>query len=128
MTTPPRESWLHRAPRPLVMWLAVVMVVCVLVFFIAIGAAIVTAFNRAATTGAPVPDMSGGLAAVLTGLAALLPALASFWQIFNQRHIERRDTIAHGGGQPPFAPSPPSGPPPDARAPDEPLVNPDALR
>jgi TRAP-type C4-dicarboxylate transport system permease small subunit len=86
------------------MWLAVVMVLFVIVFFVAIGAAIVTAFNRAATTGAPVPDMSGGLSAVLTGLAALLPALATFWQIFNQRHTERRDEIARGGAPGPFPP------------------------
>lgn len=122
--TPPRpEGWLHRAPRPLVMWLAVVMVLFVIVFFVAIGAAIVTAFNRAATTGQPVPDMSGGLAAVLTGLAALLPALASFWQIFNQRHIERRDEIARGGAPGPF-PSPPSPPEP---SPTGGLVNNEAL-
>lgn len=122
--TAPRESWLHRAPRPLVMWLAVVMVIFVIVFFVAIGAAIVTAFNRAATTGAPVPDMSGGLSAVLTGLAALLPALATFWQIFNQRHVERRDTIAHGGGPPPpfVQPSQPPEPSPTGG-----LVNNDAL-
>ena len=104
MTPPQRESWLHRAPRPLVMWLAVIMVVCVLVFFVAIGTAIATAFNRAAETGQPVPDMSGGIAAVMTGLAALLPALASFWQIFNQRHTERRDEIARGGAPGPFPP------------------------
>jgi len=108
MTPPQRESWLHRAPRPLVMWLAVIMVVCVLVFFVAIGSAIATAFHRAAETGQSVPDMSGGIAAVMTGLAALLPALASFWQIFNQRHIERRDTIAHGGGEVPFPQPAPS--------------------
>lgn len=111
MTPPNREGWLHRAPRPIVMWLAVTMVVLVLAFFVAIGTAIATAFQRAAETGQPVPDMSGGLAAVLTGLAALLPALASFWQIFNQRHVERRDTIARGGGPPPFdsSPSPTGG-------------------
>lgn len=87
---------MHRAPRPLVMWLAVLTVACVLAFFVGVGSAIVVAFNRAATTGQPVPDMSGGLAAVLTGLAALLPALAQFWQIFNQRHVERRDQISRG--------------------------------
>jgi hypothetical protein len=93
------------------MWLAVVMVVLVLLFFVGIGVAILTAFQRAAEAGTSVPDMSGGLAAVLTGMAALLPALASFWQIFNQRHVERRDTIARGGGPPPFGSSPPEGGP-----------------
>jgi TRAP-type C4-dicarboxylate transport system permease small subunit len=123
--TPPRpEGWLHRAPRPLVMWLAVLMVVCVIAFFIAIGTAIATAFQRAAETGQPVPDMSGGLAAVMTGLAALLPALASFWQIFNQRHIERRDEIARGGAPSPF---PQAAPPPEP-SPTGGLVNNEALQ
>ena len=107
--TPPRpEGWMHRAPRPLVMWLAVLMVFLVLMFFIGVGSAIVLAFQKAAEAGNSVPDMSGGLAAVLTGMAALLPALASFWQIFNQRHIERRDEIARGSAPSPFDPAPTS--------------------
>ena len=105
------------------MWLAVIMVLCVLAFFIAIGSAIATAFHRAAETGQPVPDMSGGIAAVMSGLAALLPALATFWQIFNQRHTERRDEIARGGAPSPF-PSPPSPPEP---SPTGGLVNNEAL-
>lgn len=111
------DGWLHRGPRPFLMWLAVVMVVLVLLFFVGVGAAILTAFNRAAESGQPVPDMSGGLAAVLTGMAALLPALASFWQIFNQRHIERRDTIARGQAPGPFDSSPPDGPRPQETIP-----------
>lgn len=103
MTRP--EGWMHRSPRPLMMWLAVIACVLVLAFFAFIGAAIVLAFNKAAETGQPVPDMSGGLAAVATGLAALLPALAQFWQVFNQRHIERRDQIARGQAPGPFDPA-----------------------
>lgn len=96
------------------MWLAVVACVLVLLFFVGIGIAILTAFDRAATSGLPVPDMSGGLAAIAAALAALLPALAQFFQVFNQRHIERRDQIAQGGGgPPPFDQAPPSpGPSP----------------
>jgi hypothetical protein len=112
------EGWLHRAPRPLVMWLAVIMVGLVLLFFVGVGSAIVLAFQRSAENGAPVPDMSGGLGAILAGLAALLPALASFWQIFNQRHIERRDEIARGGGPPPFDSSA-LGPSPDGPRPGD---------
>lgn len=109
MSYPPRDGWVHRAPRPLMMWLAVICVLLVLLFFVGIGSAILIAFQRAAETGQNVPDMSGGLSAVLTGLAALLPALGAFWQVFNQRHVERRDQIARGGGPDgPFAPSPPS--------------------
>lgn len=111
MTRP--EGWLHRGPRPLLMWLAVIMVMLVLAFFVGVGVAILTAFQRAAESGAPVPDMSGGLAAVLTGMAALLPALGTFFQIFNQRHVERRDQVARGSAPPPFAPPSPPGAPPD---------------
>lgn len=122
MTYLPREGWVHRAPRPLMMWLAVLCVMLVLLFFVGIGSAILIAFQKAAETGANVPDMSGGLSAVLTGLAALLPALATFWQVFNQRHVERRDQIARGGGpESPFAPSPSS------EAPSGGLVNNAAL-
>lgn len=121
MTRP--EGWLHRSPRPLLMWCAVLMVVLVLLFFIGVGLAILTAFQRAAETGQPVPDMSGGLAAVLTGLAALLPALGTFFQIFNQRHVERRDQISRGQAPGPFAPAPPSEPSPTGG-----LVNDEAIR
>lgn len=108
MTTPRPEGWLHKSPRPLMMWVAVVAAILVVAFFVGIGFAILSAFNRAASTGQPVPDMSGGLAAVATGLAALLPALAQFWQVFNQRHVERMDQQARGSAPPPFPPSQPS--------------------
>lgn len=97
-----REGWLHRGPRPFMMWLAVAACVLVLAFFVGIGSAILLAFETAARTGRPVPDMSGGLAAVATGLAALLPALAQFWQVFNQRHVERMDQQARGQIPGPF--------------------------
>lgn len=121
------EGPLHRAPRPLLMWLAVIMVILVLAFFVGIGAAILTAFHRAAETGQNVPDMSGGLSAVLTGLAALLPAMAAFWQVLNQRHVERRDTIARGQAPSPFGHSQPSGAQP-GDIPDGGLVNNEAIR
>ena len=106
------EGWLHRAPRPLMMWLAVIACLLVLAFFVGVGSAILLAFERAARSGQPVPDMSGGLAAVATGLAALLPALAQFWQVFNQRHVERLDQQARGQASIPFDSSaPPEGGP-----------------
>jgi len=96
------------------MWLAVVACFLVIAFFVGIGLAILTAFDTAARTGQSVPDMSGGLAAVATGLAALLPALAQFWQVFNQRHVERRDRIARGEAPDvPFAPADSSEPRPE---------------
>lgn len=111
------------------MWLAVAACVLVLSFFVAIGFAIITAFQRAAETGAPVPDMSGGLAAVATGLAALLPALAQFWQVFNQRHVERLDQQARGTApDAPFAQPPPSTPPPPEPMPGGGLINNEAIQ
>lgn len=104
----PDGLWVRRGPRPLLMWLAVVCALLVLGFFVGIGMAILRAFERAAETGQPVPDMSGGLYAVLTGLAALLPAMAQFWQVLNQYHRERMDQQARGVAPPPFVPSPPS--------------------
>lgn len=118
------DSWFFRSPRPLIMWLAVVVILLVIAFFVLIGGAIVTAFQRSAESGAPVPDMSGGLSAILTGLAALLPAIAAFTQVFHQRHRERMDQ-QHRGTAPdrPFGPSPPSGPAPAERFEDGGLVN-----
>ncbi len=110
MTRP--EGWVHRGPRPLLMWLAVMACVLVLSFFVGIGFAILTAFNRAAETSQPIPDMSGELAAVAAGLAALLPALGQFFQVFNQRHVERMDQQARGTAPGvPFDPSAPYAPP-----------------
>lgn len=113
MSGPRPEGWGHRAPRPLLMWLAVAACFLVILFFMGIGVAILTAFNRAAAAGAPVPDMSGGLAAIASALAVLLPALAQFWQVFNQRHVERMDQQARGTApNAPFDRSPPSQEPP----------------
>lgn len=106
MTQP--EGWLHRAPRPLMMWLALFCVLSLILFFWGVGTAVVTAAQRAATEGRDMPDMSGGLPGILTGMGALLPAIVAFWQVFNQRHVERRDQIARGGGPSPFVPSEPS--------------------
>lgn len=121
------EGWLHRGPRPFLMWLAVLLVVLVLAFFVAIGLAIVQVFQHAADTFQPVPDMSGGLGVVLTGVAAVLPALAAFIPIF-MRHRERMDQQSRGSAPPPFAQPPPSSPPqPPGDVPGGGLVNPQAL-
>lgn len=118
MTAPRTEGWLHRGPRPFLMWLAVAACVLVLAFFVGVGVAVLTAFQRAAEEGRPVPDMSGGIGAIAPALAVLLPALAQFFQVFNQRHVERMDQQARGSAPGlPFDPSPPSGPPPDVLGP-----------
>lgn len=116
------ESWFHRAPRPLVMWMAVFCLFLIMAFFIGIGSAIVFAYQRAAEEGRSVPDMSGGIAAILSSLGVLIPALVSAAQIFSQRHRERLDQQARGTAPGvPFDSSP-------ATAPGGGLVNNEALQ
>lgn len=103
-------SFWRRAPRVMVMWLGVACVLLLAAFFVAIGAAIVRVFDRAATDMVAVPDMSGGIGAIIMAVAALLPALMPFLQVFHQRHRERMDQQARGlpiDGTTPF-PSPAS--------------------
>ena len=108
MTTPARpEGAFHRAPRPLIGWAGVVLIVICVVFIAAIAAAIAVGFWLTAARGQPVPDLTGGL-------AVLLPAVATAWgmvaQWMHTRSRERRDEIAFGGApRPPFDPSPQSG-------------------
>lgn len=115
MTRP--EGWYHRGARPAIMWLAVFIGLLLLGFFVGIGSAIVFAYQRAAAQGLPVPDMSGGIAAILSSLAVLIPALVSAAQVFSQRHRERLDQQARGTapGAPFGSSTPPEGGP---RAPE----------
>jgi TRAP-type C4-dicarboxylate transport system permease small subunit len=78
------------------MWLGVILVVLVLFFFVRLGLAVLTAYDRAAAAGTSVPDMSGGIAAILTALACLIPALAQIFPIFQNYHRERMDQQARG--------------------------------
>lgn len=105
------EGWVHRAPRPLMLWVAIFAGLLILAFFVGIGSAIVFAYQKAAVEGRPVPDMSGGIAAILSSLAVLLPALMSAAQVFSQRHRERMDQQQRGQYPGPFASSPPEGGP-----------------
>lgn len=118
MTRP--EGWLHRAPRPLMLWLAIVTTIMLVVFFVSIGFAIVAVYQRAAAEFRPVPDMSGGIAAIIGSVAVLLPAIVQFMQVFHGRHRERMDQQARGtASSAPFAPSPPSSPPEGGPRPQE---------
>ena len=117
MTLPP-EGAFHRAPRPLLLWVgvaaAVLAAVGIGVFLFRVGNAIAMAYEHAAAVGTGVPDMSGGLPALITAIVGFLGMLLP--QVLNAltaRNRERRDHIARGGGPAaPFDPSPPQGPRP----------------
>jgi len=105
-----------RWPRPTIMWLAPAIILIVVYFFIRIFNAIADAYEHAAHAHQPVPDMSGGIAAILGGLALLIPPLLQFVQVFHGYHRERMDQQARGippSGvpfpQPPPEPSPTGG-------------------
>jgi amino acid transporter len=103
---------LSRWPRPLMMFLAVITAILLVVFFVGIGLAVLRVYDRAATEFRPVPDMSGGIAAIIGAVALLLPAIVQFMQIFHGRHRERMDQQARG--------LPPSGVPFPQPAPTQP--------
>lgn len=102
----------RRAPRPLIGWAAVILMVMCLAFLGVVFFAIGTGLLLTAAKGQGVPDMTGGL-------AMLIPAMATAWGVVAQwmhtRSAERREETRAGVAPPsPFPPSPPSGPPPDA--------------
>lgn len=105
------EGPLHRAPRPLILWCGVALVLFSVLglgaFLFRVGGAIAAAFERSAQTGAPVPDMTGGLPALISALVGLIVGLWPVVQAMNQRHVERRDQIARGGAPPDPFPSAP---------------------
>lgn len=116
MTNPrPPEGAFARAPRPLIGWVTVVLILACTLFVIAVLAAIGVGFWLTAAKGQGVPDMTGGLA-VLIG--ALVPAWGIAAQWMHTRSRERRDEIAWGTApNTPFAPAPPSAPPDDVSGP-----------
>lgn len=104
-----------RWPRPLMMFLAVITAVLLVAFFVGIGLAILQIYQRAAAEFRPVPDMSGGIGAIIGAVALLLPAIVQFMQVFRQYGHERLDQQARGippSGvpfpQPPSVPAPPA--------------------
>jgi len=108
----PPEGAFHRAPRPLVAWVTVILAVVLTLFVCAVLGAVAVGFWLTAAQGRGVPDMTGGLGNMGALIAAITGAGGIGAAIFNQRHIERRDQIARGGGPGPFDPSPPQGPHP----------------
>ena len=128
-----QEGFLQRAPRPLILWGGVLLVVLgavgFAIFLFRIGTAIADAYERAAHTGQNVPDMGGGIGPLLTAVGGFIACLWPVVQAMSQRDTERMDQQARGQVAPPFPPSPPSMPPPvDPAHQDGGLVNNEALR
>jgi hypothetical protein len=111
--TRPPEGPLHRAPRPVMLWAGAALcalAVCGFALFLyRVANAVAIAYERAAETAMPVPDMSGGLPALLMAVGSFLAACFPIWQAMTARHRERMDQQARGQVAPPFVPSPPSG-------------------
>lgn len=112
MTQHRPEGALHRAPRPLIGWGAVVLIVACLTFLVLLAIPVLRAVNRWAD-GQPVDLM--GFAAVV---GAAVPALGAIWNFvlryMGDRHRERLDQQSRGTAPgAPFAPPRQPGAPPD---------------
>jgi hypothetical protein len=122
-----RVDLIDRLGRPLLRLCGVVFAIVLVVIVARIGNAVVMAFERAAIEGRPVPDMSGGLPGILSGLAVAVPAIGAFILDQITRHRERTRQIDRGWT--PNPPQPPPGPSPAAEpSPSGGLVNNDAIR
>lgn len=95
----------QRAPRPLIGWATALLCFVLAAFVIAVLGAIAVGFWLTAARGQGVPDMTGGLAALV---AALVPAWGIAAQWMHTRSVERRTEIVQGGSAPP--PFVPAGP------------------
>lgn len=102
----------QRAPRPLIGWATALLCFVLAGFVIAVLAAIAIGFWKTAAQGQGVPDMTGGLAALI---AALVPAWGISAQWMHTRSSERRTEIAYGraSSAPPFVPANDLPPSPD---------------
>lgn len=87
----------QRAPRPLIGWATVMLLLAMVLFVIAVLAAIALGFWLTAARGQGVPDMTGGLAALI---AALVPAWGIAAQWMHTRSQERRTEIHVRGSAP----------------------------
>lgn len=100
------EGAFYRAPRPLISWAGVLLCLTLVLFVIAVLAAIALGFWATAARGLGVPDFTGGLAILIPAVAGVIFQAS---QVLSQRHRERMDQQARGTA--PGAPfvSPPSG-------------------
>jgi len=108
----PPDGAFHRAPRPLIGWATVILVLGLVTFLLAIMAAIAMGFWQTAAKGQGVPNLTGGIENFGTLLIAVFGAggLGGLWM--QNRHNERRDEIARGTA--PNSPFVPSEPPPES--------------
>lgn len=111
MSPVPSEGWVHRAPRPLMGWGGVLLIVVCLLFLVVLAAIATFAMWRWAN-GQPIDLM--GFAAVLGQATA---AGAAIWSLVKRfmigREMQRADEIRTGQSVPPFVPPPPSSPTPE---------------
>lgn len=100
------------------MWAGVALLAGLVGFVLAALSAGAVGFWATVARGLPAPDMTGGLAPLIL---ALCTAAGSAAQIFNQRHVERRDQTYSGASAAlPFDPSPAPGPASGPRPGDSP--------
>lgn len=116
MTAPRPEGWVHRGPRPLILWGGFILVLLAVtgfgIFLWRYLDAVATAAEHSAHSGTAMPDMTGGIPALLSAAAAALAtAMPIILNTLTARNRERRDQIALGGAPPPFDPSPAEGGP-----------------
>lgn len=102
-----RIDLIDRLGRPLLRLCGVAFIVIVIWFVVRIMAAIVYAYDQAATTGASVPDLSGGLGSILTPILASLPIIVPLIVDQLTRHRERMDQQSRGTAPGPFGASSP---------------------
>jgi len=63
------QSAFRRAPRPLIGWAGVILLVMCLAFLAVVFFAVAAGFLQTAAKGQGVPDMTGGLAMLIPALA-----------------------------------------------------------
>lgn len=108
-----QENALHRAPRPLIGWLAVLLGAGLVAFISVVLFSMARAFLLTAAQGHPVPDVTGGLGNLAALITAICAALWQALQFMQNRHLERRDEIAYGSQSvAPFVSSPSLSPGP----------------
>lgn len=103
---PKPEGALHRAPRPLIMWSAVILIAGVTVFILVVLTALAVGIWLTAGKGNEPLNLTGTVGVIFGGIASIGPFI---WQVLSQRHRERMDQQARGlpPGGAPFDSSPP---------------------
>lgn len=127
-------DWIYRLPRPLLLWMGVIMCAVAIRFMVRVLDSIALAFERAADQGVAVPNMDGGMAALITAGGGAAVTVGGFiWQVLRNRSAERIEEIrvGAGGGSPPNPPAPAADSPPSPASDDVPgggLVNNQAIQ